>query len=220
MDRTCGCGRRSDRHRWMKHRSAKEPASSRRLVMVRRLGETCDVDAVCVRDPTTGAEASKVAHALPECPRKNRRANGAGGSRSREGVPRMIRVPVGAEKDTAPGSAWAGRIRKRRRFRGPRHPGPKRTHGPALRHRHHRATERMPWNTQKPERGVLTGCVDSSSVPPARMVSSVLHRCTDTRRGCCILSRSMFHPVSILPRPVAMPIPLLLKMRSAHGDRR
>ena len=92
----------------MNHRFAKEPASSRRLVVVRRLGETRDVDAVCVRDPTTGAEASKVAHALPECPRKNRRANGAGGSRSREGVPRMIRMPVGAEKDTAPGSAWGG----------------------------------------------------------------------------------------------------------------
>ena len=78
----------------------------------------------------------------------------------------------------------------------------------------------MPWNTQKPERGVLTGCVDSSSVPPARMVSSVLHRCTDTRRGCCILSRSMYHPVSIPPRPVAMPIPLLLKMRKKKRPRR
>ncbi len=55
---------------WMNYRSAKEPATSRQLVMIQRLRETGDVDAVGVRDPTTRAEASRVIDALLECPRK------------------------------------------------------------------------------------------------------------------------------------------------------
>ena len=73
--------------------------------MIQRLRETRDIDAVGVRDPATRAEASKVVDVLLECPRKKGRTNGTGGSRSREGVPRTIRMPLGAEKNTAPGSA-------------------------------------------------------------------------------------------------------------------
>ena len=55
---------------WMNYRSAKEPATSRQLVMIERLRETRDIDAVGVLDPKTRAEASKVIDVLLECPRK------------------------------------------------------------------------------------------------------------------------------------------------------
>ena len=54
----------------MTYRSAKEPATSRQLVMIQRLRETRDVDAVGAHDPTTRAEASRVIEVLLECPRK------------------------------------------------------------------------------------------------------------------------------------------------------
>jgi len=58
---------------WTNYRSAKEPATSRQLVMIHRLRETRDIDAVSARDPTTRAEASRVIDVLLECPRKEGR---------------------------------------------------------------------------------------------------------------------------------------------------
>ena len=56
---------------WMNYRAAKQPATSRQLVMIARLRETRDVDAAMgKREPATRAEASRVIDALLECPRK------------------------------------------------------------------------------------------------------------------------------------------------------
>ena len=57
---------------WMNYRSANEPATSRRFVMIQRLRDTRDVDAVGVGDPTTRAGASTVIDELLVCPRKKR----------------------------------------------------------------------------------------------------------------------------------------------------
>ncbi len=75
------------------------------------------------------------------------------------------------------------------------------------------------WNTLRPGRDSLIGCVNSSSVPPARIVSSAFHRWIDIRRVCCVLLSSMFHPASTPPRPAVTPIRPLSKMRKKTRPR-
>ena len=75
------------------------------------------------------------------------------------------------------------------------------------------------WNTLRPETDSLLGCVNNSSAPPVKIVSSVFHRWIDTPRVCCILLNSMFYPASIPPRPAVMPIRLLSRMRKKKRPR-